>query len=97
MFARLDVGYVQGMSYLAAMILLFIPDELIAFQCFASLMSRHICFDLFRLDREQLMAHLRVFDKLLAITLPPLFQHFTKLGLRSDMFLVEWCVGLLAA
>lgn len=115
---RPDVGYVQGMSYLAAMLLLFIPSELQAFQCLTSLLSRHICFDLFRLDREQvcvemiaaelgpcvaptpiavypqLNSHIRVFDKLFQDLVPDLFEHFNRIELKTDMFLVEWILTL---
>ena len=47
-----DVGYIQGMSYLAGLLLLFIEDEAVVFRCFCSLLSRHLCFDLFRVDKE---------------------------------------------
>ena len=40
------------MSYLAGLLLLFIEEEAVVFQCFCALLSRHVCFDLFRVDKE---------------------------------------------
>jgi hypothetical protein len=49
---RPDVGYIQGMSYLAGLLLLFVEDEATVFRCFCSLLQRHLFFDLFRVDKE---------------------------------------------
>lgn len=46
---RPDVGYVQGMSYLAAMLLLNM-DVYDSFVCFANLLNSHFFLSLFRLD-----------------------------------------------
>ena len=51
---RPDVGYVQGMSYLAAILLLYM-DDFTAFQCFANLLSGHFYFDFYRLHRDKMM------------------------------------------
>jgi hypothetical protein len=47
---RPDVGYVQGMSHLAALLFMFVEDEAVVFQCFCSLLSRHHLFDFYRLE-----------------------------------------------
>ena len=38
---RPDIGYVQGMSYIAAIVLLYIQDEYKAFMNFANLMLKY--------------------------------------------------------
>jgi hypothetical protein len=46
---RPDLGYVQGMSYLAA-ILCFHMDSFTAFKALVALMSSSLLFDMFRLE-----------------------------------------------
>ena len=42
-FYRPDLGYVQGMSFLAGMLALHIPDTYLCFQCLANLLgSEHL-------------------------------------------------------
>jgi singapore isolate B (sub-type 7) whole genome shotgun sequence assembly, scaffold_31 (fragment) len=38
-YYRPDVGYVQGMSFLAGMLALHIPDPAVCFQCLANLLG----------------------------------------------------------
>jgi hypothetical protein len=42
----------------------------------------------------QLNSHIRVFDKLFHDLIPDLFEHFTRIELKTDMFLVEWILTL---
>ena len=50
---RPDVGYVQGMSYIAAMLCLHIPDnEYDCFLCLANLLTAYHCFDFFRVGHS---------------------------------------------
>lgn len=44
---RPDIGYVQGMSYIAANIFYVIQNEVQAFKMFANLMSREALLDPF--------------------------------------------------
>jgi len=48
-FFRPDVGYVQGMSYLAAMLLIYLEPYL-AFQCLANLVQRQFLRIQYRMD-----------------------------------------------
>ena len=50
---RPDVGYVQGMSYLSAMLLLYM-DTYSAFQCLVNLLASHLYFDFYRLDMNKI-------------------------------------------
>ena len=38
---RPDIGYVQGMSYLAGLVIMYIQDEYKSFQTFSNLMLKH--------------------------------------------------------
>jgi hypothetical protein len=49
---RPDIGYVQGMSYLAAMFLLNVTHDHDAFVCFANLLHRPILLAFYRMDES---------------------------------------------
>lgn len=51
---RPDVGYVQGMSYLAGMLLLY-TDPYNTFVCFGNLLSNHFLISLFKMDIKQVI------------------------------------------
>ena len=57
---RPDVGYVQGMSFLAAILLLNM-EAMDAFTALANMLTTHVFFDLYRLDVELLSKHLDVY------------------------------------
>jgi hypothetical protein len=86
---RPDVGYVQGMSYVTAMLLLYM-DAYSAFQCLANLLASHLYFDLYRLDSRKMDVHLRVYDALFREQLPDLAGHFDGIGVRSSMYMIDW-------
>ncbi|KAK3279618.1 hypothetical protein CYMTET_12510 [Cymbomonas tetramitiformis] len=69
-FYRPDVGYVQGMSYLAGFFLLAM-DKIDAFTCFANLLNMHFFRSLFCSEEEkrsaELQCHYEIFQ---ARTLP---------------------------
>jgi hypothetical protein len=48
---RPEVGYVQGMSYLAAMLLLYM-ESYEAFTCLANMLAKDVYFQFYRLQRE---------------------------------------------
>lgn len=49
---RPDVGYVQGMSYLAAMLLLNM-DTYNAFQCLSNMLARNHFYAFFRINTQE--------------------------------------------
>ncbi len=90
---RPDVGYVQGMSFLAAMLLLNMgPEE--AFAAFANLLSNNVYFDFYRLDMQRMHTHIAAYEGLFAEHLPQLFQHFQSEGVQSDQYIVSWLLTL---
>lgn len=52
---RPDVGYIQGMSFIAAVLLLY-TDGVDAFTCFANLLNRPFLFHFFQLDQSMVRA-----------------------------------------
>ena len=92
-FYRPDIGYIQGMSYIAAILLLYM-DVHVAFSCFANLLSTHFYFDFFRLDPDKINGHLMVYDCLFQESLPKLFIHFKSEEVISEMYMIDWLLTL---
>ena len=93
---RPDVGYVQGMSYLAAVLILVLRDPFPSFVALANLLQAPFFFDFYKLDAGDVRARLAVFDRLFEATNPRLRAHFLDLGLDSDAFVLDWALTLFA-
>jgi TBC1 domain family member 14 len=92
---RPDVGYVQGMSYVAAMCVYYM-DEYTAFQTFSNILGRRMSFDFYRLRPEIVSVYTKTFDHFFKQYLPALFEHLQAEGVSSDMFLMDWTLTLFA-
>lgn len=92
-FYRPDVGYVQGMSYLAAMLLLYL-EPAGAFCCLANLLNQHFFLAAFRMDDAQLRRHFNLYELMFADQLPRLYRHFDVLKLRPEAYLMSWIFTL---
>ncbi|KAF4751503.1 hypothetical protein FOZ63_031171, partial [Perkinsus olseni] len=91
---RPDIGYVQGMSFLAAMLLLYM-DPFAAFVCLASLLlSSPTLLGLYQLNVETNSRRFRIFMKLLKAHNPALHRHLTDVGISPDQFLPMWFLTL---
>jgi len=86
---RPDVGYVQGMSYIACVFLLNM-DTCNAFVALANLLHQDLYYTFFRMDVKAMNHHVQVFCHFFAQELPALSKHFSAIGVTPDMFLYEW-------
>ncbi|KAI9996365.1 hypothetical protein PInf_013791 [Phytophthora infestans] len=89
---RPDLGYVQGMSYLAAT-LCFHMDSFTAFKALAALMSSSLLFDMFRLEATRTFHYIDVYNQILEYELPALAAHFHEIGIDAQMYAVD-CLPL---
>jgi alpha-tubulin suppressor-like RCC1 family protein len=88
---RPDLGYIQGMSYLAAMLCLHMPqDRYLAFQCLANLMVHEHLFTFYLLDAELSGVYYVLFETFLKAQQPALHAHLRSLGISSAMYLMNW-------
>ena len=78
---RPDVGYVQGMSYVAGSLLMHTGDEFACFQCFANMMNLHLMHDFYSFDMVKVNVFFHCFMRLLKERLPRLANMFVDLGL----------------
>ncbi|KAF4678215.1 hypothetical protein FOL47_003277 [Perkinsus chesapeaki] len=91
---RPDIGYVQGMSFLAAMLLLYM-DSFSAFVCLSSLLlSSPTLLGLYQLDIETNTRRFRIFMRLLRAHNPALHRHLTDVGVCPEQFLPMWFLTL---
>ncbi|KYM95455.1 PREDICTED: TBC1 domain family member 14-like [Cyphomyrmex costatus] len=92
---RPDVGYVQGMSFVGAVLSLNMepPD---AFACFANLLNYPCHRAAFTLDQKRMNTYYKVYSSALAHKLPKVFSHFTIAGLSPDLYLLDWLYTIYA-
>lgn len=91
-----EIGYVQGISFLAASLLLHMPEE----QAFSVLTK--ICFDykvrdLFKPGFEDLHLKFYQLERLMEDQIPDLFDHFVEMCLETHMFASQWFLTLFTA
>ncbi|PXF42307.1 TBC1 domain family member 14 [Gracilariopsis chorda] len=94
LYLKPDVGYSQGMSFLAAVLLLYM-DPFEAFSCFCNMLLHKSCFlHFFRIKMPEVRIYLAVHDKLLHEEMPSLYGHFKKHGIDSDLYMINWIMSL---
>lgn len=86
---RPDIGYVQGMSFIAAMLLLN-SDAYEAFQVLTNMLNRGCHMAFYTMDLPRIEGYKAVFGDLFTETLPELAAHFAEFSVPSDMFLLDW-------
>ncbi|XP_042856784.1 TBC1 domain family member 14-like [Penaeus japonicus] len=86
---RPDVGYVQGMSFLAATLLLNM-DETDAFIAFSNLLNRPAHMAFFRVDQPVMCAYYNAFEELLVMNLPYLAEHLRNIEVTPDLYILDW-------
>ncbi|XP_030641812.1 TBC1 domain family member 12 [Chanos chanos] len=90
---RPDVGYVQGMSFIAAVLILNL-EEADAFITFANLLNKPCQMAFFRVDHDLMLKYFAAFEVFFEENLPKLFQHFQSSSLTPDLYLIDWIFTL---
>lgn len=90
---RPDVGYVQGMSFIAAVLLLNM-DVADAFKCFANLLNRPCQVAFFRIDEGLMKAYVQTYEEFFTENMPNLHKYFIRNKLTSDLYLYDWIFTL---
>ncbi|NXK88889.1 RBG1L protein, partial [Formicarius rufipectus] len=91
-----DIGYCQGQSFLAAVLLLHMPEEQ-AFCVFVKIMYDYGLRDLYRNNFEDLHCKFFQLEKLMQEQLPDLHSHFSALSLEAHMYASQWFLTLFTA
>jgi hypothetical protein len=86
------VGYVQGMGFLAAVLLLFLDDEA-AFWCLSAMIERLLPDSFFSPSLLGLRAELAAFGALVDAKLPRLASHLSAHGVVPELYATRWFIA----
>lgn len=86
-----EVGYCQGMSQIAALLLMYMDEE-DAFWSISSLMSndRHAMHGFFIPGFPKLIRFAKHHDKIIQKFLPKVWKHFKKFDIDSTLYTLKW-------
>jgi len=90
---RPDIGYVQGMSFIAAILILNL-EEAEAFIVFANLINWPILASFYSVEQFAMERYYTTFSSHLSTNLPSIASHFSRLGLRPDLYILDWWMTL---
>ncbi|KAF2130908.1 RabGAP/TBC [Dothidotthia symphoricarpi CBS 119687] len=90
-----DVGYAQGMNFIAMPLLFNMPEEE-AFSLFVTLMNKYGLRDLFVHDMAGLHLHLYQFERLLEEFEPALYCHLRRREVKPQLYATQWFLTLFA-
>ena len=90
-FARYkpDLGYVQGMSYVAGMLLLNM-GKIHAFRCLVHVLCHPFFKSMYRMDPNALEQCFGIFSSITSARSPQLARHLSNIGITYDSFSLEW-------
>nr|XP_032829025.1 LOW QUALITY PROTEIN: rab GTPase-activating protein 1-like [Petromyzon marinus] len=91
-----EIGYCQGQSFLAAVLLLHMPEEQ-AFGVLVRIMFAYGLRDLFRQNFDDLHCKFYQLERLMQEHVPELYAHFLGLGLEAHMYASQWFLTLFTA
>lgn len=94
-FYRPDMGYVQGMSYLAGNLLLYMAP-FTAFVCFCNLLRAPFFHAFFKTDQALMAERYSIINSLLKLNVPDLFKHLTREDVGPQLYFLEWAMTLFA-
>lgn len=85
-FYNPEVGYCQGMNYIAGTIVLQIQDEETSFRCLAALIKKFNMTNNFIEDMPRLKQFFYQLDRLTGLMIPEVHEFFTEAGISSAHF-----------
>ena len=91
--SRPDIGYIQGLSFIAGLLLIYMSK----FQSFVALLNLVLhssIISFYRFDEQQIKNRLLIFKQVFFFNLPELCDHFESLDLLPEYYLIEWCMTL---
>ena len=91
--SRPDIGYVQGLSYIVATLLLQM-EKFQAFVCFTNIILNPNILPFYLLDEQNIKKRLDLFNDIFKINLPELYEHFKENEIFPEHYLLEWFMTL---
>ena len=87
---RLDVGYVQGMSFIAAIISLFSNDSFSAFLKFTNLVVKYHFYDFFSFNMKVISTYYSLFNTILKDQCLEVWKIFQEVSISEEQYLFMW-------
>ncbi|XP_049911839.1 rab GTPase-activating protein 1-like isoform X2 [Epinephelus moara] len=91
-----EIGYCQGQSFLAAVLLLHMPEEQ-AFCVLVKIMYEYGLRALYKNNFEDLHCKFYQLERLMQEQFPDLWSHFQELNLEAHMYASQWFLTLFTA
>jgi hypothetical protein len=91
--SRPDIGYIQGLSFIAGILLLNM-DKFKAFISLMNLILNPIILPFYKMDNESIQQRLKLFKQVFYFNLPELCQHFDELDLLPENYYLSWNMTL---
>lgn len=92
---RPDIGYVQGMSYVASMLMLHNKAcELQTFVSFCTLITKFPLLCFFQFNDVLIRKVMQLYKQVFAFNLPDLCEHFELENIQPQKYLYEWFMTL---
>ena len=91
--SRPDIGYIQGLSFIAGILLLNM-DKFKAFISLMNLILNPIMLPFYKMDNESIQQRLKLFKQVFYYNLPELCEHFDELGLLPENYFLSWNMTL---
>lgn len=90
---RPDIGYVQGMSYITAMLLLYL-DSYSSFVCLANMLGSYHFQYFFRMRKDEIDIYMEAFELLLDEVDSSLCKHLKVQKIEPQFYLMDWFITL---
>jgi hypothetical protein len=89
-----NVSYCQGMNYIAAFLLNIIENEEEVFYFFYSLLESTEYGSLFYNDLEKLKKYFYVFERILNVLVPELYEYLKNNNISTSFYVAPWFIKL---
>ena len=91
--SRPDIGYVQGLSFIAGTLLLQM-DKFQSFVCLMNIILNPNILPFFRLDEKEIKKRIELFNDIFNCNLPKLFEFFKNNEILPELYFIEWIMTL---
>ena len=91
--SRPDIGYIQGLSFIAGILLLNM-DKFKAFISLMNLILNPIMLPFYKMNNELIQQRLKLFKQVFYFNLPELCEHFDELGMLPENYFLVWNMTL---
>ena len=87
--SRPDIGYIQGLSFIAGILLLNM-DKFKAFISLMNLVLNPALLPFYKMENESIQQRLKLFKQVFYYNLPELCGYFDELGLLPENYFLSW-------